>query len=77
MDNTIEYNFKETDFSGTLWDLQGNPVPNPQGGYFDHLTEMKQSYTALNKIKAGLEGSLRNPNWLNDDRRKQIITLRG
>ena len=61
LDNVIEHNLKESDFSGTLRDLQGNPVPNPQGGYYDHLTEMKQSYTALNKIKVGLEGSLQNP----------------
>ncbi len=62
LDNTIEHNLKETDFSGTLRDLQGNPVPNPLGGYYDHLTEMKQSYTSFNKIKKGLEGSLKNPN---------------
>ena len=58
----------DTDFSGTLRDLQGNPVPNPQGGFFDHLTEMKQSYKSLLKIKKGLEGSLRNPNLSSIDR---------
>lgn len=66
--NTIEHNLKETDFSGTLRDLQGDPVPEPQGGYYDHLTEMKQSYKALNKIKKGLEGSLQNPNLSSVDR---------
>ena len=53
LENIIEHNLKESDFSGTLRDLQGNPVPNPKGGYYDHLTEMKQSYNALNKIKRG------------------------
>lgn len=42
--------------------MQDNPVPKPNGGYYDHLTEMKQSYTALVKTKKGLEGSLKNPN---------------
>ncbi len=52
LNNIIEHNLKETDFSGTLRDLQDDPVPNyGQGGYYDHLTEMKQSYKALNKIK--------------------------
>ena len=75
LDNIIEHNLKETDFSGTLRDLQGNPVINPQGGYYDHLTEMKQSYTALNKIKRGLEGSLQNPNLASIDRKILQIGL--
>lgn len=69
LDNTIECNLKEMDFSGTLRDLQGNPVPNPQGGYYDHLTEMKQSYTSLTKIRRGLEGSLNNPSLSINDRK--------
>ncbi len=32
---------------------------------------MKDSYTALNKVKKGLEGSLQNPNLSNID--KQIL----
>ncbi|MCM1097620.1 MAG: polymorphic toxin type 28 domain-containing protein [Ruminococcus flavefaciens] len=68
LNNTIEHNLKDSDFSGTLRDLQGNPVPNPQGGFYDHLTEMRQSYTSLVKIKRGLEGSLSNPNLSGIDR---------
>ena len=49
-------------------ELQGNHVPNPLGGYYGHLTEMKQSYVSLNKIKRGLEGSLKNPNLTNRSR---------
>ena len=71
LDNTIEHNLKDSDFSGTLRDLQGDPVPNFQGGYYDHLTEMKQSYKSLNKIKKGLEGSLKNPNLSSVD--KEIL----
>lgn len=54
-----------------LRDFEGNPVPNGKGGFFDHLGEMKDSYTALNKVKKGLEGSLQNPNLSNID--KQIL----
>jgi hypothetical protein len=62
LNNVIENNLKEHDFSGTLRDLQGNPVPNPNGGFWDHKTEMIQSYDALTGVKKGLEGSLKNPN---------------
>lgn len=62
LNNVIENNLKEHDFLGTLRDLQGNPVPNPKGGFYDHATEMRQSYTALLRVKNGLEGSLKNPN---------------
>jgi hypothetical protein len=61
LDNIITNNLKETDFSGALRDLQGNPV-EINGRVYDHLTEMKQSYIALQGIKDGLQGSLRNPN---------------
>ena len=62
LNNVIENNLKEHDFSGTLRDLQGNPVPKPNGGFWDHKTEMVQSYNALIGVRNGLEGSLKNPN---------------
>ena len=68
LDNTINDHLTEGDFSGTLRDLQGNPVPNGKGGYFDHLGEMKDSYKSLKKIKKALEGSLKNPNLSDVDR---------
>ena len=68
LDNTINDHLTEGDFSGTLRDLQGNPVPNGKGGYFDHLGEMQDSYKSLQKIKKALEGSLRNPNLSDVDR---------
>ena len=69
LDNIVEGHLTEKDFSGTLRDLQGNPVPKPGGGYWNHLKEMKDSYKGLNKIKKGLEGSLKNPN-MNESERK-------
>ncbi|WP_218944066.1 polymorphic toxin type 28 domain-containing protein [Bacillus aquiflavi] len=62
LNNVIENNLKDHDFSGTLRDLQGNPIPKPSGGFWDHKTEMIQSYDALQGVKKGLEGSLKNPN---------------
>lgn len=68
LENTIKDHLTEGDFNGTLRDLQGNPVPNGKGGYFDHLGEMKDSYKSLKKIKKALEGSLKNPNLSDIDR---------
>ncbi|UPK43943.1 WXG100 family type VII secretion target [Paenibacillus pabuli] len=63
LDNIIDKHLTDMDFSGTLRDLQGNPVPNKKtGGYWNHLQEMQDSYKGLSKIKRGLEGSLQNPN---------------
>ena len=69
LENTINDHLTEGDFSGTLRDLQGNPVPNGRGGYFDHLGEMRDSYKSLQKIKRALEGSLKNPNLSDIDKR--------
>ena len=62
LNNVITKNLTELDFAGTLRDLQGNPVPKTSGGVWDHITEMVQSYTSLNGVRNGLEGSLQNPN---------------
>jgi RHS repeat-associated protein len=62
LDNVVRNNLTRNDFSGTLRDLQGNPVPRPGGGFWDHRTEMVQSYNSLQGVRRGLEGSLNNPN---------------
>lgn len=63
MDNVIENNLKEHDFSGTLRDLKGDPVPNKKtGGFWDHKTEMIQSYNSLKGGERKLKDSLKNPN---------------
>ncbi|MEC0206716.1 polymorphic toxin type 28 domain-containing protein [Paenibacillus lautus] len=51
--------------------MQGNPVPKKDGGYWNHLQEMQDSYKGLSKIKRGLEGSLQNPT-LSDSTRKTL-----
>ncbi|MBE7720106.1 MAG: hypothetical protein E7243_11385 [Lacrimispora celerecrescens] len=66
LNNIINNNLTAGDFSGTLADLLGKPIPKPGGGFWDHLTEMKQSYTGLQSVKNGLEGSLQNPNLTSD-----------
>ena len=55
MNNVIENNLKPGDFSGASKEVNGISTG------WDHVTEMKQSQTALNKIKTSLEGSLKNP----------------
>ncbi|WP_342559065.1 polymorphic toxin type 28 domain-containing protein [Metasolibacillus sp. FSL K6-0083] len=62
LDNIVNKHLTDKDFSGTLRDLQGNPVPKPGGGYWNHLQEMQDSYKGLVKIRKGLEGSVKNPN---------------
>ncbi|MGG4095923.1 WXG100 family type VII secretion target [Paenibacillus lautus] len=71
LDNIVDKHLTEMDFSGTLRDLQGNPVPKKDGGYWNHLQEMQDSYKGLSKIKRGLEGSLQNPT-LSDTTRKTL-----
>jgi len=60
--NVIQHNLKNRDFSGTLRELQGDFSLREDGRYWDHITEMVQSYKAIQKIKKGIEGSLLNPN---------------
>lgn len=64
LNNVVDNNLKETDFSGTLRDLKNNPVPNGNGGYFNHKEEMQNSYKALQKAKTSLEGSLKTQTYL-------------
>lgn len=71
LDNIVDKHLTEMDFSGSLRDLQGNPVPKRDGGYWNHLQEMQDSYKGLSKIKRGLEGSLQNPT-LSDSTRKTL-----
>lgn len=56
LDNIVNKHLTGKDFSGTLRDLQGNPVPKPGGGYWNHLQEMKDSFSGLVKITKGIEG---------------------
>ena len=56
LNNVINHNLKEHDFIGVEKELKGIYTG------FDHVKEMKQSQTALTKVKRSLEGSLKNPN---------------
>ena len=69
VDNVVNNNLKDTDFSGTLRDLNNDPVPNGNGGFFNHKEEMQNSYKALQKAKNSIEGSLKNPNLSSVDRK--------
>lgn len=69
--NTVTQHLTEMDYCGVERDIAGDPVPNGRGGYFDHIHEMKDSYKALTKSKRSLEGSLKNPN-LGQNERKML-----
>jgi len=62
INNVINNNLTERDFSAVLSELQGNPILRPNGTPWDHVTEMRQSLTALTRAVDGLQGSLQNPN---------------
>ncbi len=51
LENTINDHLTDGDFSGTLRDLQGDPVPNGRGGYFDHLEKCKILINRYEKIE--------------------------
>ncbi len=70
LDNIINDHLTEQDFSGAERDMRGDPVPNGKGGFFDHLKEVKDAATGLEKVRKSLEGSLKNPNLDNTIRKK-------
>ncbi|MEI7003441.1 polymorphic toxin type 28 domain-containing protein [Pectobacterium parmentieri] len=47
IDNTINNALKDHDIIGTLKDMDGNPVPKNNGGYWDHMQEMKNTLRGL------------------------------
>jgi len=49
-------NFKDSDITGTLRDMAGNPVPKPSGGYWDHLKEMSDTLRGLRNHAETLKG---------------------
>ena len=71
IENTIRDHLKESDLSAAKGDLEGNPIPDPKGGYYQHIKEVLDGYLSLQMATDSLEGSLRNPN-LSDIHRKLI-----
>lgn len=55
IDNILN-NFKDSDITGTLKDMAGNPVPKPGGGYWDHLKEMNDTLRGLRNHADTLKG---------------------
>lgn len=55
IDNILN-SFKDSDITGTLKDMAGNPVPKPGGGYWDHLKEMNDMLRGLRNHAKTLEG---------------------
>ncbi|WP_375140061.1 filamentous hemagglutinin N-terminal domain-containing protein [Pseudomonas sp. IPO3778] len=55
IDNILN-SFKDSDITGTLKDMAGDPVPKPDGGYWDHLKEMNDMLRGLRNHAETLEG---------------------
>ena len=47
IDNTIKNALKDHDITGTIKDMDGNPVPKENGGYWDHMQEMQNTLRGL------------------------------
>lgn len=47
IDNAIKNALKDHDITGTLKDMDGNPVPKENGGYWDHMQEMQNTLRGL------------------------------
>ncbi|CAI1694747.1 Uncharacterised protein [Serratia quinivorans] len=47
IDNTIKNALKDHDIAGTLKDMDSNPVPKREGGYWDHMQEMQNTLRGL------------------------------
>lgn len=45
--NNILIKLNDGDFTGTLKDMDGHPVPKPEGGYWNHLKEMNDTLRGL------------------------------
>ncbi|MFJ5378905.1 hemagglutinin repeat-containing protein, partial [Pectobacterium sp. CHL-2024] len=47
IDNTIKNALKDHDITGTLKDMDSNPVPKNSGGHWDHMQEMQNTLRGL------------------------------
>ena len=68
LNNTVRDHLLVKDFTGTLGDLQGNPIHRYAGEDFQHLYEMTCTYRSIYKIQESIEKSLRNPHLSTIDR---------
>ncbi len=67
-DNIINDHLKNSDLAAALSELQGKPIPKPNGGYWNHIKEVKDAYAGLIRARNTLSGSLKNPNLETDVR---------
>jgi|MedtruStandDraft_1076414.scaffolds.fasta_scaffold00649_2 filamentous hemagglutinin len=60
IDNTIKNALKDHDITGTIKDMDGNPVPKENGGYWNHIQEMQNTLRGL-RNHAGRLKNVNNP----------------
>ena len=61
-ENIINHSLKESDLSGALGDLNGQPIIKADGTSWNHKKEVQEAYAGLSKELRSLTGSLQNPN---------------
>jgi len=57
IDNAIRDHLKPHDYTGTLRDMVGNPVPKRAGGYFNHVKEMNDTLRGLRNNAEALKNA--------------------
>jgi hypothetical protein len=55
INNLVSKALKDHDITGTLKDMDGNPVPKDSGGYWDHMQEMQNTLRGLRNHAGTLE----------------------
>jgi RHS repeat-associated protein len=55
--NTMRDHLSDSDLTGAISDMVGNPVPKRGGGYYDHAREVNQALNGLRNQIRRLEGS--------------------
>ncbi|MBO0792451.1 MAG: hypothetical protein J2P36_16100, partial [Ktedonobacteraceae bacterium] len=67
--NAVNDHLKPDDLKGAWRDLHGNPVPHPNGGYWNHLDEVNIAQDSIrNMINRYKENLVKNPNLSSNDR---------
>lgn len=62
IDNAIEKHALPLDFIGVEKEVSGIKIPKPDGGFYDHVQEMRNTIKHIDKQMISIENSLKNPN---------------
>lgn len=60
LDSIFNNHMKDSDFEAVKNKLAGHKYPKPNGGYWDHISEMKNAHIGLQNSISSLQGTLKN-----------------